>query len=107
MPPGSGDSLQGAKKGVMEIADIICINKYDEFQKACERLKRQIESAISLTMSKHMFSDVFRPESKIEWFTPVELISAKSNLNVDSIWKHALRLREMLGEENVKLQRQS
>ena len=29
VPPGSGDSLQGAKKGVMEIADLICVNKYD------------------------------------------------------------------------------
>lgn len=89
----------------MEIADIICINKYDEFQKACERMKRQIESAISLTMSKHMFSDIYAKNSKIEWFTPVELISAKNNLNIDLIWKHALSLREMLGEENVKLQR--
>jgi len=41
VPPGSGDSLQGAKKGVMEIADIVCINKYDaEYKKVCERLKR-------------------------------------------------------------------
>ena len=29
VPPGSGDGLQGAKKGVMEIADLIVINKYD------------------------------------------------------------------------------
>lgn len=36
VPPGSGDGLQGAKKGVMEIADLICINKYDsEYKKVC------------------------------------------------------------------------
>ena len=36
VPPGSGDSLQGSKKGVMEIADLICINKYDdEYKKVC------------------------------------------------------------------------
>jgi len=41
VPPGSGDSLQGSKKGVMEIADLICINKYDtEYKKVCQRLKR-------------------------------------------------------------------
>ena len=41
VPPGSGDSLQGSKKGVMEIADLICINKYDsDYKKVCERLKR-------------------------------------------------------------------
>ena len=36
IPPGSGDSLQGSKKGVMEIADIICVNKYDdEYKRVC------------------------------------------------------------------------
>ena len=30
VPPGSGDSLQGSKKGIMEIADLVCVNKYDE-----------------------------------------------------------------------------
>ena len=36
VPPGSGDGLQGAKKGVMEIADLVCINKYDsEYKKVC------------------------------------------------------------------------
>lgn len=34
VPPGSGDSLQGAKKGVMEIADLVCINKYDDQYKS-------------------------------------------------------------------------
>ena len=29
IPPGSGDGLQGSKKGVMEIADLVVINKYD------------------------------------------------------------------------------
>lgn len=57
VPPGSGDSLQGSKKGVMEIADVVCVNKYDEeYKKVCQRLKRQIESAMTLTMSKHMYS---------------------------------------------------
>lgn len=39
VPPGSGDGLQGSKKGVMEIADMICINKYDgDFKPVCKRL---------------------------------------------------------------------
>lgn len=66
VPPGSGDGLQGAKKGVMEIADLVCINKYDtEYKKVCQRLKRQIESALSLTMSKHMYSKVYSDTRKI------------------------------------------
>ena len=39
VPPGSGDGLQGSKKGVMEIADMICINKYDgDYKPVCQRL---------------------------------------------------------------------
>lgn len=41
VPPGSGDGLQGSKKGVMEIADLVIINKYDQdYKKVCQRLKR-------------------------------------------------------------------
>jgi LAO/AO transport system kinase len=36
VPPGSGDGLQGSKKGVMEIADMICVNKFDgEYKSVC------------------------------------------------------------------------
>jgi len=41
VPPGSGDSLQGSKKGVMEIADLIVVNKFDEeYKLVCRRLKK-------------------------------------------------------------------
>ena len=106
VPPGSGDSLQGAKKGVMEIADLICVNKYDEeFKKPCERLKRQIEGALSLTMSKHMYSTLYPHHRKVEWFCPVELISAKTDHNIESIWTNALKFREALGDDNLRLLR--
>lgn len=79
VPPGSGDGLQGAKKGIMEIADLVVVNKYDsEFKTVCERLKRQIEAALTLSMMKHM---------NFDWFTPVELVSAQNNKNIDAIWK--------------------
>ena len=69
IPPGSGDGLQGSKKGVMEIADLVCINKYDsEYKRVCERLKRQIESSMTLSMPKH---------TDFEWYASVELVSAK------------------------------
>jgi LAO/AO transport system kinase len=39
VPPGSGDGLQGSKKGIMEIADMICVNKYDgDYKQVCRRL---------------------------------------------------------------------
>ena len=54
VPPGSGDGLQGSKKGVMEIADLVVINKYDsDYKRVCERLKRVIEGSLSLSIPKH------------------------------------------------------
>ena len=53
-PPGSGDGLQGSKKGVMEIADLVVVSKYDaEYKKSCERIKRLIENSLTLSMPKH------------------------------------------------------
>ena len=81
VPPGSGDGLQGSKKGVMEIADMVCINKYDsDYKRVCERLKRVIESSLTLSVPKH---------TNFEWYAPVELVSARQPFNVESIWNNA------------------
>jgi putative protein kinase ArgK-like GTPase of G3E family len=95
VPPGAGDGLQGAKKGVMEIADLVVINKYDnEFKLVCQSLKRKLEGALSLTMPKHLLGLTSISGEKIfpnsNWHCPVELVSAEEDLNVMTIWKHAL-----------------
>ncbi len=69
----------------MEIADMVVINKYDsDYKKVCERLKRQIEAAMTLSVPKHQ---------DFEWYPSVELVSAKQPLNVESIWKEAIKFR--------------
>jgi len=95
VPPGSGDGLQGAKKGVMEIADLIAVNKYDnEFKTTCKALKRKLESALSLTMSKHMLGVPSLSGGRLvpskPWHCPVELVSAEEDVNVESIWQQAV-----------------
>ena len=57
-----------------------------------------------MTMSKHMYSTLY--PQKMEWFCPVELISAKENYNIESIWATALKFRENLGQENLRILRQ-
>ena len=81
----------------MEIADLVCVNKYDDnYKRVCMRLKRQIEGALSLSMSKHMYFDAnSKPDGS--WFCPVELMSAKRNENVESIWKHAEDFKSTVG----------
>lgn len=70
----------------MEIADMVVVNKYDgDYKKVCERLKRQIESAMTLSMPK---------QQDFEWYPPVELCSARGPVNVESIWNTAKLFRE-------------
>lgn len=75
--PGSGDDLQGIKKGIMEMADGILINKADGDQaKLAQQSKKDLLSAL------HLFS-----ASKTGWSTAVELCSALESQGFDRAWQ--------------------
>ena len=84
VPPASGDELQASKKGVMEIADWVVVNKYDsEYVKSCRIVKHQILGGLHLS----------RP--KVDgWTVPVELVSAHQEINIDSVWKNAMLFKD-------------
>lgn len=47
--PNAGDELQGIKKGILELADVICINKSDgDFLTAAQRTKVELQNALHL-----------------------------------------------------------
>ena len=46
LTPGQGDGVQAFKAGIMEIADVFCINKYDH--PGADRLRREIRAALEL-----------------------------------------------------------
>ena len=47
--PNAGDELQGVKKGILELADLICVNKSDgDYITAAKHTKAQLESALHL-----------------------------------------------------------
>lgn len=76
MLAGAGDELQGIKRGIMEMADAIIINKAeaDNLQKAL-LAKSQLENAL------HYF-----PPSPSGWKPVVETCSALNNVGIDSAW---------------------
>ncbi len=86
MLAGAGDQIQGIKKGVLEIADALAINKADEdnIQKA-QQAKKEYESALSL----------LNPSSP-SWTPPVLTCSAMEAVGIDDIWEtvkdHRIRL---------------
>ena len=76
----------------MEIADLVIINKYDgEYKRVCERLKRQIEGSLTLTIPKHRndFNENNDVHDDYLWYTPVELVSAQDSINIECIWNQA------------------
>lgn len=56
IPPGSGDELQGLKKGIAELADIVAITKYDSLlKKEAIRVRREYMSASKYIRKKSKF----------------------------------------------------
>lgn len=74
---GAGDELQGIKKGVMEIADAIVINKADGDNIARANLaKQQYINALH----------ILRPRSS-HWSVPVHTCSALHHKGIDTVWE--------------------
>lgn len=74
--PGSGDELQGIKKGVVEIADALIINKADgNYKSRAEITKREYLNALQLLMP-----------ATDGWKTQVKTCSALNNEGINEIW---------------------
>lgn len=74
--PNAGDELQGIKKGVMEIADAILVNKSEgENRPRAELARKQYQNALHL----------LKPKSE-NWQVPAMLCSALHNEGIDDVW---------------------
>jgi LAO/AO transport system kinase len=78
MISGAGDELQGIKRGLMELADMILVNKSDgDNIEESNRTKMVFEQAL------HYF-----PTNINNWKIPVETISSRQPTNLDQIWEY-------------------
>jgi len=82
--PNAGDDLQAIKKGVMEIADLVVINKADIDASAATRAEAQITSALRL-LGLHGNPDHAHFDEKL-WHPKVVKISALLGQGVDAFW---------------------
>ncbi len=74
--PNAGDELQGIKRGVMEMADLIAINKADgEALLAAKLAKKQCRNAL------HLF-----PPKESDWIATAEICSALHDFGIDTIY---------------------
>ncbi len=95
LQPASGDGLQGIKRGVLELADALVVNKCDgELRDAALRSMHEYEQALAL----------FRPSAS--GWKPVALAaSARTGEGVAELWRTVLAQREVLEKSGALAQR--
>jgi len=91
--PNAGDDLQAIKKGVMELADLVVINKADLDEKAATRARAQINSALRLF--GHQGNPDHRPQDPEVWHTQVMQLSALDRRGVVDFWSRIDRYRRL------------
>lgn len=97
---GGGDELQGIKRGIMEMVDLIFINKVSpENQAAAQHTRQELLRALQ-----------FMPHDSKEWKVPVLLGSALENRGIDTVYEKILsfiKLRKQDGSFLTSRQHQS
>jgi GTPase len=82
--PGSGDSVQALKAGIMEIPDVIAINKMDH--PAAKTMLNEVRSILSLDKGR-------------SWKPPIVLTEATTGQNVPELWQNIEAHRSHLESE--------
>src|SRR4051794_4629407 len=86
MLPGGGDEVQGIKKGLVELADMIAINKADG-----DNVKRANVTAADYRGALHLLS----PRSE-HWHPPVVTYSAMTGMGIAELWQKVLDHRKAM-----------
>jgi LAO/AO transport system kinase len=82
--PGSGDSIQALKAGIMEIPDVIAINKKDH--PAAKTMLNEVRSILSLDRER-------------EWRPPIVLTEAVTDEGIPELWEQIEAHRKHLDED--------
>ncbi len=91
--PNAGDDLQAIKKGVMELADLVVINKADLDADAAMRARAQIGSALRL-FGQHGRPDHAHHDATV-WQPQVMQLSALKAQGLDDFWAQVTRYRQL------------
>jgi len=92
--PNAGDDLQAIKKGVMEMADLVVINKADIDANAAMRARAQITSSLRLLGMNGNPQD---PHSDQHWHPQVISLSALQGEGVDRFWAAVTQFQTLQG----------
>ena len=86
LQPGGGDQLQGIKRGIMELADLILINKADD----------DLVTMADTSASEYRHAlQLLRPRSS-HWSVEVQTCSARDSVGIDAAWNVMTQHQEAL-----------
>ena len=92
----TGDQLQGIKKGILELADVIAVNKADgDREQEARTAARELSGALRLVHGRGART----------WTTPVVTCSALTGEGVAGVWDEVLAHREALGQDGLDAKR--
>ena len=88
--PAGGDELQGIKKGIIEMADLIIVNKADgELKKSAEITQREYKNAIHIINKSRISQDI-----------GVVICSSLNQCGFDNVWKYILKFIDIRKKNN-------
>jgi LAO/AO transport system kinase len=91
VPPGGGDSLQATKKGIMEAADLILVNKADgDLLSAAKHTRADYGGAMQFVRRKYM-----------SWEVPVMMMSAHTGFQLDQVEEQINNFKITLDKEGL------
>jgi len=90
MLPNAGDELQGIKKGIMELADALVINKADGESINLATMTRKHYTA-AMTLMRHA----------LHWSPQVMTCSALQRENIDGVWNMVLEYEQQARQEQA------
>ena len=88
--PGLGDEVQAQKAGILEIGDILVVNKSD--RPGADRLAKELQMMLSLGEEK-------------EWKTPIVSTTATTGEGIDKLWKGIKTHQQFLGSDKFEAKR--
>ena len=88
--PGLGDEVQAQKAGILEIGDILVVNKSD--RPGSDRLAKELQMMLSLGEEK-------------EWKTPIVSTTATTGEGIDELWKGIKTHQQFLGNDKFEEKR--
>ena len=85
--PGLGDEVQAKKAGILDIGDLLVVNKSD--RPGSDRLAKELQMMLSLGEEK-------------DWKVQIISTTATSNEGIDILWNNIIKHKKYLGKEKLK-----